>query len=409
MRPAVHFTPASGWINDPHGITARDGGYDVFFQHVPDSTVWAPNCHWGHASGTDLLSLQERPVALKPGEGDDGIWTGCIVKDGSEVRAFYTAVSTPDFGIGRVRVARPDDASWDTWTKGDVVVTAPESLDLIAYRDPFIRKEGDRWRMFVGAAGRDGTAMALTYVSEDLDAWEYDGVALERHTTERDPVWTGALWECPQVFTFDDRAVMVSSIWDADELHYAAYATGVFRDGRFDAQRWERLTWGPSLYAPSLFADTEGAPALTFWLRGIGGDGWAGAHSIPYRLEATEDRLIARPHPDVAAHRTQRFDDGRLSGLAADIEWAAVDGPLRVESGGKALLELTRRGRELEVSAGEETVQIPVDGSVRIILDGPILEVCSDAGIFACALSPAGDDLAVIVEADTCSVYGLAR
>lgn len=409
MRPAVHFTSSSGWINDPHGITARNGAYDVFFQYVPDSTVWAPHCHWGHASGPDLLSLQERPVALAPGEGDDGIWTGCIVDDGGETRAFYTAVSTPEFGIGRVRVARPRDGSWETWTKGSVVVEAPEELDLIAYRDPFIRREGARWRMFVGAAGRDGTAMALTYVSNDLDAWAYDGVALERHTSESEPVWMGALWECPQVIEVGDDAVMLSSVWDADQLHYAGYATGSFEEGRFDARRWERLTWGPSLYAPSLFTDKDGELALSFWLRGISGDGWAGAHSIPYRVHVQDGVLIARPHPDVAAHRTRLFADGRVPGLAADIEWTAGQGGLRIRSGEATLVSLERTGTELEIATSAETARVPAAGHVRIIVDGPVLEVCSDAGIYAVALSPQGDELAVTGEDGTYAVHGLTR
>lgn len=409
MRPAVHFTPASGWINDPHGITARSGGYDVFFQYVPGATAWAPNCHWGHATGADLLSLQEREVALAPGDGDDGIWTGCIVADdGDEARAFYTAVSTPDFGIGRIRVARPVDVSWNSWEKGDVVVEAPEGLHLVAYRDPFIRREGDGWRMFVGAAGVDGTAMALTYVSDDLDTWEYDGVALERHTGQREPVWMGALWECPQVFTIDGHDIMLSSIWDADELHYAGYAAGTFRDGRFDAERWGRLTWGSSFYAPSLFTDRDGERALTFWLRGVGGEGWEGAHSIPYRLHAEGGVLIARPHPDVALHRTQRADDGRVAGLAADIEWVAVGGALGIRSGDQPLATLTRSGDVLDVEAGDESVHLPVAGTVRIVVDGPILEVCSDAGIYACAIRPAGEELVVTADAGTCTVYRLA-
>ena len=79
MRPVLHFTANSGWINDPHGITFRNGQYDVFFQYVPGQTVWAPNCHWGHAVGPDLMSLQERGVAIAPGEGDGGIWTGSLV------------------------------------------------------------------------------------------------------------------------------------------------------------------------------------------------------------------------------------------------------------------------------------------------------------------------------------------
>ena len=82
--------------------------------------------------------------------------------------------------------------------------------------------------MFVGAAGADGTAMALSYRSDDLEAWEYEGVALSRSTSETADVWMGALWECPQIFEIDGRAVMVSSVWDDDVLHYAGYAVGTY-------------------------------------------------------------------------------------------------------------------------------------------------------------------------------------
>lgn len=57
------------------------------------------------------------------------------------------------------------------------MVEAPDDLDLIAYRDPFVRREGDGWRMFVGAALRDGTAAALSYTSDDLRQWAYSGIA----------------------------------------------------------------------------------------------------------------------------------------------------------------------------------------------------------------------------------------
>ena len=32
--------------------------------------------HWGHAKGPDLLSLEELPIAIAPGDGDGGVWTG---------------------------------------------------------------------------------------------------------------------------------------------------------------------------------------------------------------------------------------------------------------------------------------------------------------------------------------------
>src|SRR4051812_33793269 len=106
MRPLLHFTAETGWINDPHGITVKDGRYHVFYQYVPNSLVWAPNCHWGHAVGDDMFSLEPRPVALAPGEGDDGIWTGSLVTDDNGAsRIFYTSVVQPGIGIGRIRTA----------------------------------------------------------------------------------------------------------------------------------------------------------------------------------------------------------------------------------------------------------------------------------------------------------------
>jgi hypothetical protein len=54
MRPRFHFTAPRGWINDPHGITYRDGQYHLFYQHVPEGLEWAPNCCWGQ----DLLHLR---------------------------------------------------------------------------------------------------------------------------------------------------------------------------------------------------------------------------------------------------------------------------------------------------------------------------------------------------------------
>ncbi len=408
MRPTLHFTARSGWINDPHGITARDGGYDVFFQYVPDSTAWAPHCHWGHARGADLLSLLEWDAAIAPGDGDDGIWTGCLVTDDGDARAFYTAITTPDFGIGRIRVARPTDATWDRWDKGDVVVAAPEDMDLIAYRDPFIAREGDGWRMFVGAAGADGTAMALTYTSADLDTWVYDGVALSRSITETEPVWMGALWECPQIFEIDGVAVMISSVWDQDVLHHVGYAVGSFDAGRFTPRRWGRLTWGDSLYAPSLFRDSEGRACLTFWLRGIAGEDWTGAHSVPYLLSVVDDAVVATPHPDVDAHRRGQVLDGHLPALTADVQWPGSHGVVEVSSGGKAVATLSRKGTDLIVSIDGVDASVPVAGPVRVVIDGPVLEVASTAGVYAAAVAPAGPDLRVRSRGGHVDVFPLA-
>ncbi|MGX7835990.1 levanase, partial [Campylobacter fetus subsp. venerealis] len=64
-RPVYHFTPESGWMNDPNGLIYMEGEYHLFYQHYPDSTVWGP-MHWGHAISTDLVNWESLPIALYP-------------------------------------------------------------------------------------------------------------------------------------------------------------------------------------------------------------------------------------------------------------------------------------------------------------------------------------------------------
>src|SRR3954466_5271356 len=124
-RPHLHFTATRGWINDPHGLTWHDGRYHLFFQHVPDAAAWSLAVHWGHAVSDDLVHWSERPVALSPDDADDGVWSGCVVEpEGGTARLFYTSVRSERLGLGVVRTASPDDDTWDTWHKSDVVLVA---------------------------------------------------------------------------------------------------------------------------------------------------------------------------------------------------------------------------------------------------------------------------------------------
>lgn len=387
-RPALHFTARSGWINDPLGLTYRDGTYHLYFQHVPDTTEWAHACHWGHATSPDLLHWTERQVALAPGDGDAGCWSGSVVTaDDDETVLFYTAVDDPpDFLIGRVRTARPTDADLDGWVKDlQVSIELPAEVNATTLRDPYVIAEQGRWWMLVGAGLADGTATALGWVSDDLRNWRYSGPVASRRRDDTDPLWTGAMWECPQLLRVGDRHVLVVSVWEADVLHYVAAAVGWFAEGRFDAESWHRLTWGESYYAASAFRDRDGRPGLVFWLRGVGGDGWAGAISLPYLLELDDDRPVLVPRGELLALRA-----APRPAAAVDVVWRpTATGELRlVDDAGAPVAILRRAGGRVTVDTGiSVTAEMPCTGAVlRVVLDGPVVEVAGDAGLLAVPL-----------------------
>lgn len=402
LRPAFHFTAAEGWINDPLGVTWKDGQYHLFYQYVPGRTTWASNCHWGHATSPDMVAWTEQGVAVAPGDGDDGVWSGSIVTDaGGAATMFYTSVTEPDLGIGTVRTATPDDASWNSWAKGGKLMTAPE-LGVVAYRDPFVFRDGGQWRMFVGAGLEGGTAAAVSYSSPDLKQWTLDGIAAQRSGAEMEPVWTGTMWECPQLFEIDGSHVLVTSIWEDDVLHYVAYGVGSYTDGTFTARSWGQLSYGKSYYAPSFFRDKDGVPALIFWVRGvISPDGvWASALSVPHTLTLDGDALVATPHADLANH-TQAARVEQLGGGAyetvldggADLRCTVAAGTvICFGSPDGQLAALRHNGAGLEVTAPGNAdftgVFLPVAAGtdVRVLIDAGVLEISGPQGIMAVPL-----------------------
>ena len=375
-RPHLHFTPQSGWINDPLALTWHDGQYHLFFQFVPDRTTWAPDCRWGHATSPDLVTWTEHPPVLEPGHGDDGIWSGSIaIDDDGRPTIFYTSVQVPDFGVGAIRTATPVDDDWLTWRKGEVAVEAPR-LDLVAFRDPFVLRDGDRWRMLVGTALEGGDAAASSFVSDDLRSWSYEGLAASRNTRQTDPVWTGSLWECPQIFTIDGRDVMVTSVWQDDELHYVVYAIGEFTDGRFLAAHWGRLTYGDSYYAPSFFRDRDGSPCLIYWMRGVIDEraGRASALSVPHVLRLDGDTLVAAPHPATASSPNEPPTLSRVT-LEEGAEWAV--------SNDRGTLTLRRDAGTVTCTwLGTQTAVPTSGGGVEFMVDGETVEVFTGSAVF---------------------------
>lgn len=390
----MHLTPDAGWLNDPHGLYYLDGVYHVFFQYVPDSLEWRADLHWGHATSADLLHWKAEPIALSPGDGDDGCWSGCAVigYDGRPT-LFYTAAGGADHQLARIRSARLSDSG--DWVKGRVVADAQRPSTRL-FRDPMVFRDGDRWRMVVGSGTRDGIAEIDTFLSDDLESWSYDGVLAARDSRAQDP-WTGSGWECPQVMRAagDGGDVLIVSIWDDHAAHDVAATTGTFADGRFSPDQWRLLTAGQRHFAASSFTDAEGRPCVIFWIRGITDpERWSGALSVPYVVTTDGDEIGIVPHPHL--ERARLDGDGRPC-TAIDVEWSVAPG--------RRLALVDTDGRELaslEASEGRVVVEVPggpapVDvahGSpvLRVIADAQVLEVVADGGLVGLPLAaaPAG-------------------
>ncbi|MEO6510311.1 MAG: glycoside hydrolase family 32 protein [Nocardioides sp.] len=382
-RPTLHYSPPSGWVNDPLALTFHDGRYHLFFQYVAGRTTWDVACTWGHATSPDLHTWETQPVALEVGDGEDGVWSGSIADD----VLFYTAVDAGNADQGRVRRALPDQPSWTTWRKEDVVLGPPVDGSALAFRDPYVTAYQGGWRMLLAGGLPDGAGALWSSRSEDLVAWSPPVLAASGTDV-------GPLWECPALLEVDGRPVLVLSVGGPGDQHAVVYAWVESDDGdRLGLGPFQQLTYGPSVYAASGFADADGRPGLISWLRNVGDAdaGWMGAHSLPWVLSATGDRLLARPHPTLDQRRAGQASTGVLP-LVADVAWAPRPGDVLEAAG----LFRAQVAQDHVMIAGHV---LPWSGEpLRMVLDGPVLEVFGDGGVLAVPVLASGRDS--VIEGD---------
>jgi fructan beta-fructosidase len=202
-RPQFHFSPRSGWMNDPNGLVFLDGEYHLFYQYYPDSTVWGP-MHWGHAVSNDLVRWYHLPVALYP-DSMGYIFSGSAVVDNNNTAGFADN-SNPSivaiFTYHNPILARNGSSSYQsqgiaystdkgrTWTKysGNPVLPNPGKID---FRDPkvFRHERTGKWIMILAVKDR-----VHIYSSPDLKSWSFESEFGEKAGAH------GGVWECPDLF-----------------------------------------------------------------------------------------------------------------------------------------------------------------------------------------------------------------
>jgi fructan beta-fructosidase len=203
-RPAIHFSPAKNWMNDPNGLVFHKGVYHLYYQHNPSGNTWG-NMSWGHATSPDLVHWTEQPLAISTDDQED-VFSGSVVVDKDNSSGFGTAENPPLVAIytSAYKDASPhrglqaqslayslDDGQ--TWTKysGNPVL----NRNSTNFRDPKVfwyssPAGGGYWVM---AAVEAADHKVLLHKSTNLKDW----TALSEFGPANA---TGGLWECPDLF-----------------------------------------------------------------------------------------------------------------------------------------------------------------------------------------------------------------
>ncbi|MEB2775919.1 glycoside hydrolase family 32 protein [Algoriphagus sp. D3-2-R+10] len=264
FRPSYHFTPASGWMNDPNGLIYLDGEYHLFYQYYPDSTVWGP-MHWGHAVSPDLLNWESLPTALYP-DSLGYIFSGSAVMDAENSSGLGTVENPPMVAIFTYHNAEEANTSSDTFQSQAIAFSLDKGRSWEKYEgnpvlpNPGIRDFRDpKVSQITNPDGSKSWIMTLAvldqinfYSSSDLKNWtllsEF-GKTIGAH---------GGVWECPDLLPFktpsgEDKWVLLVSINPGGPQNGSAtqYFIGDFENGQFTPDdtmiRW--LDYGPDNYA----------------------------------------------------------------------------------------------------------------------------------------------------------------
>jgi beta-fructofuranosidase len=324
-RPAYHFAPPGGSMNDPNGPCFWKGYYHLFYQWV---TPQGGPLLWGHTFSPDLMHWRDAPVALRPDTEHD-CFSGTALVEPDRVIAIYHGT-----GSGNA-IATTCDPLLLNWRKHpDNPVIAAGSGPYNVY-DPCIWKD-DRGYWALSGSYKDGEFLTdcrlaeYLFFSTDLAHWEYKGILVEDgFFTER-----GEDGAVPYFLPLGNEYLMLF----ASHKRGAQYYLGDWdreRD-RFIIRRHGRFNYGPigvgSLHAPSGFIDAQGRCIAIFNVKeGKAPAGWEDVMTLPRVLSLREDGTLGQePAAEVEALR-RNPRSAEVGELPANQE-AVLDTP-----GGKAI------------------------------------------------------------------------
>ena len=327
-QPRFHLTGGIGWINDPNGFSVYKGEYHLFYQYHPYDTKWGP-MHWGHAKTRDFIRWERLPAALAPDEeyDQDGCFSGSAVElpDGRQL-LLYTGVRRKRREDGYVVdyqtqcAAIGDGVDFEKYDCNPVIGAdlLPKGGSELDFRDPKIWREGDAFYAVVGNRCEDDSGTVLLFESDDGLHWRYVSVLSACHNQY------GKMWECPDFFPLDDKAVLLVSPQEmkAIGLEFHPGNANVCLIGHYDRERHhlmrervQAIDYGLDFYAPQTLSAPDGRRIMIAWMQN-----WdtalccpkdlrfMGQMTIPRELAVRDGRLIQNPVRELERYRGVRID-----------------------------------------------------------------------------------------------------
>ena len=405
FRPQLHFAAEVGWINDPNGLVYADGVYHLYHQWNPYGVKWG-NMHWGHAVSRDLITWEQKPMAMEP-DRYGTMFSGCGWQDRNNTAGFgrdallffYTACSGDHVWAKEAgnrttqRLAVSKDGG-DTLQKQSGAVV--EHI-VDANRDPKVFRHEES-RAYIMVLYLDGYEFAV-FRSEDLLHWEES----QRFCAE-------GMWECPDLFELpveNEAGVKKWIFWSADGY----YLVGDFDGYRFTPESDVQTAYASKLpYAAQTYSGTGSRVISVAWLRTESDRGnYRGLMSLPaqlslvkcedvYRIrftlpEALEQYL--RQKTQISARKQEQ--EVRLNGRAAmlALRWRVQNTGIARVKIGTVVFEVNFEKEQLAVHTAVGKTQdicVRFDNSqpfdLKLVIDQGIIEFYGNGGLIYSAVEP---------------------
>lgn len=268
-RPAYHFSPPEGTLNDPNGLCFWQGRWHLFYQTRPkEDGRW----HWGHAVSDDLIRWRDLPFALYPNP-EEQCYSGSILVEKGRAIAMYHGRE-----LGNMVATSTDPLllNWEKVTGTTVIPLRANgkyhhflSSEPLPYRvyDPCIFKHEDVYYSLSGSVDYSGPAgrpvlAEFLFRSRDLRQWEF-----VHSFVEPGPLVTvGDDGACPYFWPIGNRHLL---------LFFSHMSGGQYLLGDFDPRALKfsptthgRFNFGSpkhgGIHAPSATPDGNGGVIAIF-------------------------------------------------------------------------------------------------------------------------------------------------